>query len=174
MSIVRSRRVVGAVAVGSLLSASCSVSAAGPLSLTAKLPSGDSLQIDERCVPACAGDEKVEVVVKHTTSGAVQHVDVDLVQYRVDYAVDGVTVPFYGGKIGLPVAPGQERVMSLVVVGAAQRSAVWQAAASAPVTGSATLTIAGYDGNNEQIFLATTFAVRFGAIAASGAADAPK
>lgn len=144
----------------------------GNLALSARPSGGAELRVDDVCDPECAGSDKVDLHISYRSTGSVQQHKVELVQYRVDYALTGVAgaVPFYGGRSSFEVAPGEDKVQSLVVVGSVQRDFVRSAVGGAAVTGTATLTLAGYDHDNHQIFLDTSFVVRFGDETLGGAA----
>lgn len=141
------------------------------LSLTADANGGTLLRVDDVCAPECAGDLMINSHLSYHSTGSVQLVKVEIVQYRVDYALPGAAsdVPFYGGKTSFEIMPGETKVQSLVAVGSAQRDFVRRATGGAPVGGTGKLTLAGYDEDNHQVFIETGFEVRFSNETGTGA-----
>jgi hypothetical protein len=123
------------------------------------------LGIDTTCESSCADDGNVHAVIKYDNANMTRPAKdtVELDQYRVDYALRGVgNVQYFAAETGpVPIEPGGQQMLSLRIVGQAQRDAVRKAADGKPVSGTAKLQFAGYDFNNKQIFLETTFNVRF-------------
>lgn len=143
------------------------------LTVTAR-PNGGSLQVDDRCNPACAGADSVDVQIAYAKGTTPQQGNVQLLQYRVDYTLTGVRgdVPFYAGQTSFDLPPGGNQTQTVRAVGSAQRDFVRQAAGDAVVTGTAKLTLAGYDYDNRQVTIDAVFEVSFGRASGAGAADA--
>jgi hypothetical protein len=167
---VRGRR-ASLVGVGALLALSPVVLAAGcddtvDGDLSATTSAGGELVIDDVCSPSCGGSDSLDVQVSYAAEKTPQQGDVQLAEYRVDFTLPGVTgtVPFYAGTTTYALSPGKQATQTLLVVGTTQRQFVQQAIGSQSVAGTAKLTLAGYDFDNRQVFVTTTFAVRFGPI----------
>jgi hypothetical protein len=133
----------------------------GDLTVTA---TPGELTVDDVCIPSCAGGDSVTVNVAYAAAKTAQQGSVQLSQYRVDYALPGVSgVPFFAGPTEYNLEPGKGQSADLLVVGEAQRAFVDQATGGQSLTGTATLELAGYDFDNRQVFVSTTFNVTFGA-----------
>jgi hypothetical protein len=137
--------------------------------LTATTSAGGELVIDDVCTPSCVGNDSLEVQVAYASSKIPQQGDVQLVQYRVDFTLPGLsgTVPFYAGQTSFALSPGKSQSESLLVAGTTQRQFVQLAAGGRAVSGTAKLTLAGYDFDNRQVFVSTTFAVTFSPVSGS-------
>jgi hypothetical protein len=83
-------------------------------------------------------------------------------QYRVDYDLSGVgRVPYFAGVLELHVRADEDGSFVATLAGTAQREHVLQASPEDDVEGRATLTLAGYDSDDEQAFIETEIPIRF-------------
>ena len=88
---------------------------------------------------------------------------IELLQYRIDFALGSqlAGMPYFAGPLSLVMAPGQTQELKLTAAGAAQRAYVESVGGQTPLSGQAKLTLAGYDWDDRQVFLSSSFDVRF-------------
>ena len=98
---------------------------------------------------------------------------IDLLQYKIEYDLgDRVSaVPYFAGTTTLALKPGDTEPLQLTAAGAAQRSAVERAQGGQEITGNATVTVAGYDWDDRQVFVSLRFGVRFQPAMSSSSVD---
>ena len=88
--------------------------------------------------------------------------EVVLEQFRVDYALEGVDdVPYLAGVLEQHVRPDDDASFTVLLAGSAQREHVGSESPDDDVEGRATLTLAGYDSDDEQVFVEQEIAIRF-------------
>lgn len=87
---------------------------------------------------------------------------VELLQYRVDYDIPDLRakVPFFAAETAITLRPGGRVQISLPLVGRKQRSALTSGVTQLPMEGLVTLTLAGYDPQNENLTLSVDIPVR--------------
>jgi hypothetical protein len=128
------------------------------------------LRLSTLCEDAtCAEVEQVHVQIVFA-AGLPQTEEAELDEYRVDYELDGLkTPPYYAAKKKLLITPGETASLSLDVFGSAQRSFMIKELGHGTTTGTARLTYAGYDHDNNQILVKTRFEVAVGEIGLTSA-----
>lgn len=136
---------------------------------------GRALEDDLRM--SIAGEETA-VVVDLSCEACAAEVDVDvyfdpdaylnpddevvLEQFRVDYELPGVDdVPYLAGVLEQLVRPEDQANFVVLVAGSAQREHVRDESPEDDVEGRATLTLAGYDSDDAQVFVEKELAIRF-------------
>ncbi|MED5369988.1 MAG: hypothetical protein VX899_03155 [Myxococcota bacterium] len=126
--------------------------------LTACYTTGDALRltIDDPATvvidSVCSGCATTHTATLAYADGASGPSDAAFVfaQYRVDYALDdGSTVDFYADTLDGSVAEGEYVDFNFTVSGRTQRAYVFETYGSEEVYGTATLTVEGYDWNDE-------------------------
>lgn len=124
------------------------------LALTGCFSTGDALRltIDDPSEvvidTVCSGCSTQVAATIAYASGAPGPADAtfDLAQYRVDYTLeDGRPMDFFADAITGSVAEGETLSLSLAAGGRAQREIIFESFGSDPVTGTATVTLEGYD-----------------------------
>lgn len=97
---------------------------------------------------------------------------VEILQYRVDYKLlaphDLVAMPYFAGHLSLLVPVGEVGEFNLAAASDRQRAAIRARFGDDPVSGTATLMLAGYDLNNEQVFPKVDFEIFFGDFVVGG------
>ena len=136
-------------------------SGAGRLELSvtgAEMP----LVIPTGCEPAC-DQPVVAVSIRYPSETRPPIESIELLQYRIDYALDPVVgvVPYYADTVAVELKPGETRPLTLVVAGSAQRAAVTRALGAQAAAGQATISFAGYDWENGQVTTSSSFSIRF-------------
>jgi len=90
---------------------------------------------------------------------------VKIVQYRVDYHVgapyDDLEVPYFSGNTSVALAIGDTTSFNIVVAGDTQREFLRPRIGERQAEGRATLTLAGYDHNDELVMPAADFDIFF-------------
>jgi len=158
------------LALGVLLESGCS---SRPLEDDLRMSvtgQGQAVTVDLSC-DACAAE--VDVSAYFDPDAYLDPADeVVLQQFRVDYALDGVDqVPYLAGVLEQHVRPDDEASFVVSVAGSAQRAHVREASPDDDVEGRATLTLAGYDSDDQQAFVEADIAIRF--VHASAAVEEP-
>jgi hypothetical protein len=142
------------------------------------LASGCGRTLEEDLRISVAGEGRT-VVVELGCAECVPAVDVDVYfdpdaylaeddevvieQYRVDYDLSGLTgrVPYFAGVLELHVRADEDGSFAATLAGTEQREHVLEQSPEDDVEGRATLTLAGYDSENEQAFIETEIPIRF-------------
>ena len=122
------------------------------------------LEIDVTCVGECQSDSTVPFVVDYEQRGQDPSATVEFKQYRVDYKLDGVKgpVPYFADKIqDGEVGPGGSLPLLLTMVGSTQRKYVATHAQKGEASGTATVTLAGYDFLDSQVFITAVMKIHF-------------
>ncbi|MBA2321906.1 MAG: hypothetical protein H0V89_12220 [Deltaproteobacteria bacterium] len=116
---------------------------------------GGPAQVDVECANGgCETLETVAVTVTWTEDPLFLDDDqIEIAQYRIDYAVPGIEgIPFYAGYTTQFLTPGTTVTFDVPVVGGTQRELLAAAIdAGETLTGSATLTLGGWDHQGEII-----------------------
>lgn len=86
-----------------------------------------------------------------------------LLQYRIDYDLTGSSqkLPYYAEPLSVVIKPGETKELALPAAGDAQRDRLSTTFAGKSTRAKASLQLAGYDWDNEQIFVKTEFDVQF-------------
>jgi hypothetical protein len=89
--------------------------------------------------------------------------ELQLLQYRIDYEVTGakLELPYYAEPLALVIKPGEQKALMLNVAGQAQRDKLKAKLGSGTASAKASLQLAGYDWDNQQILIHTDFDVQF-------------
>ena len=108
--------------------------------------------MDTACSATCAGDA-VPVEVTFNESVLVDlTATVQLSEYKVEYKLDGTPaeVPYFAAaSLDQSLAVGDTAVFDIRIAGSVQRASLSSLAAGQPMSGTATLTFAGYDWNDD-------------------------
>lgn len=116
---------------------------------------GGPAQVDVACANGgCETLDTVAVTVTWTEDPLFLADDtIEIAQYRIDYVVPGIEeIPFYAGYTTQYLTPGATVTFDVPVVGGTQRELLGDAiGAGETVTGSATLTLGGWDHQGEVI-----------------------
>jgi hypothetical protein len=134
---------------------------------------GEPVTVPIGCESPCDGDARLDVELEYVDDFRTDDETFELVQYRVDYDLPGTDgdVPYFAGDRGLTLAPGDTASFSVKIAGDAQRQFLLQELGEDAygLEGRATLTLAGYDSLNAQVFIEGDFDVRFVDVAADAA-----
>lgn len=120
----------------------------------------------------CDGLEQLDATLTFDqqafVSGTAQ---VEILQYRVDYALNGLTdqPPYYAGRTDVLCDVGASQDFNVRAAGQAQRDWVYARYLGQQVDGHATLTLAGYDELNNQVEVSADFDISFGDFVTTGA-----
>lgn len=137
--------VLALVPLGAMLLPACAPTPADLVDLS--VADGGTVYIDTVCSTDCTGDT---VSVAATFQESVM-VDIDasiqLLQYKVEYVLDGVDTPvtYFADTTDQTISSGQTASFDIRMAAASQRALVSSLAGGQPVSGTATLTFAGYD-----------------------------
>jgi hypothetical protein len=119
------------------------------------------VQVDSACGQICGGADQTAVALEYPDQQYRADEIVQVLQYRVDYRLPNLRVPYFAGTVGAVIAPGDRASLLVTVAGTAQREDVFEAVGGDPVSGTATITFAGYDWDNGQFTTGAEFDVRF-------------
>lgn len=152
-----------ALGLGLLAAAGCSSDSAADRLRFNLNTGGGPVQVDTVCGGVCGGGDQLEVGIGYASEGARGDETIELHQYRVDYHEVRFVgeVPFFAGTLSVAIGPGENRTAVLTVAGTAQRNHIRDAIGGDPVSGTATLTFAGYDWDGEQFTAESVFDIRF-------------
>lgn len=172
---VRWQRVVGLVAVGG--------------SLAAALGGCDPVPIEERLEVRVLGDQPTVIDVScgadrclsHGATLGIEYGEtydpdeyVEFEQYRVDFELDsGEDLPFFAARHSFELRPGEGTMRTFILAGPAQLEAVAPDAFDRPVTGRATIALAGYAYDNAQVFVYADVDIELRDVADPGGPDEP-
>ncbi|MBN2800842.1 MAG: hypothetical protein JXX28_17025 [Deltaproteobacteria bacterium] len=128
---------------------------APPVEVDTVFAEGESFSLPELEV-------QVEYLAPATTSASVEIPSVAFSQFRVDYDLGlDAEVPFYANVISERVEQGGYTSVRIRAVGVDQVRWVNSRFAGAPVGGIATLTLAGYDSDDNVVLVDTLFDIAF-------------
>ena len=146
-----------------IAAAGCDATAADERVTVTPTAVGTATTIQTTCGDACEQDGVLDLDLAYADDYFPQDEVVELLQYRVDYYLDGfdTRVPYFAGRMQLKLEPGAETSVSLPIAGAAQRALVRQNAGKRTIYGTAEITLAGYDWDNKQVYLEFETPVRF-------------
>jgi hypothetical protein len=160
---VKSALLCGVSAVGLLWG--CSSSATEDLMKVTFAPYSTPVTVDTSCENSgCADWNRVAVTVEFDSDSYVaEDTQVDLEQYRIEYDLSDIEdeVPYFASPLEVSVVPDETTTFYVYVAGQTQRDFVRKAAGGKPVHGLALLTLAGYDQQDEQVFLEKGFDIEF-------------
>ena len=134
-----------------------------------------AVDVDTRCENGgCDSLEQVEASVSIDAHG---HADaaIEILQYRVDYDLVGVAeqVPYYASETNLTVSADTAATLTVNAAGERQREWIIARFGFDQLQGTATLTLAGYDQDDNVKQAEAEFAIRFGDLEdGSGGGDA--
>jgi hypothetical protein len=120
------------------------------------------LKIQTGCAEECERPV-VAVEIRYPKETYPELDTIELLQYRVEFSLDSGLgdVPYYAGPLALMIAPDDSQELKLTAAGDAQRELVEQTFGQKAVSGEAKVTLAGYDWEDRQVFVSSTFDVRF-------------
>lgn len=116
----------------------------------------------------CDGLEQLEaeLTFEEGTGFIPSDATVEILQYRVDYDLDGLEVeeqpPFYAGVTTVLVTVGETVTFNVRAAGQRQRDWMLSHFGADQFDGEATITLAGYDHRNEIVFADAPFDISFG------------
>lgn len=125
------------------------------------------VQVDVDCLNG--GCESIEELAGELTysdeEATAVDAEVEILQYRIDYALaaphDDVDLPYFAGHVALTVKVGETVGFNVVAAGEKQRQFILARYPDDQLRGTATLTLAGYDQQNEQVFPRADFDIYF-------------
>ncbi|MCB9779807.1 MAG: hypothetical protein H6742_14675 [Alphaproteobacteria bacterium] len=132
--------------------------------LEISLVNGTAVTVDMVCDAAgCAGDDVEAEVTFDAGLGVDDGAIVYVYEYRVDYAFANTsdTAPFFADLVEFEVPVEGTTAFTFDAAGTAQRDWVYGWAQNPTEAGTATLTIAGYDHNDDVFEASTEFSVSF-------------
>ncbi|MFT4975976.1 MAG: hypothetical protein ACI8S6_001871 [Myxococcota bacterium] len=132
------------------------------------------IDVDSNCTGGCGGDILAVTVAIAEDISAGAGAELDLRQYRVDYAIPSLTdegeeVPYFAAALSTEtiIGFGESITLTLQPVGNSQRAWVYSRAGSALISGTATLKLEGYDQRGELVTIESgAFTVTFSDVAA--------
>lgn len=149
------------VLAGSTLLGCSDISSAGRIELSIT-DADEPLIVSTGCEPAC--DRPVlSVSLRYTSEMHPSAESIELLQYRIDYALDPAVgdVPFYADTVAVELKPGETKTLTLAAAGSAQRAFLTRALGAQAAAGQATINFAGYDWEDRQVITSSTFSIRF-------------
>jgi hypothetical protein len=130
------------------------------------VPYSTPVKVDTFCDNGgCVGKKELTGDVSFNTNSYVaEGTTVEFQQYRVDYVLTDIAkeVPFFAAPIEFSVSPKQTGNFTILAAGRAQRTFVYKAVGTKRIEGKATLTMAGYDNHEKQVFIDKQFDISFG------------
>lgn len=97
---------------------------------------------------------------------------VEILQYRVDYQLaapnDLIAMPYFAGHLAFELPVGESAEFSVAAAADRQRDFILERLPGQAVAGTATLMLAGYDLQNEQVFPRAQFEIFFGDFVVGG------
>lgn len=127
--------------------------------------SGAPVQVDTRCDNGgCESGDRVDLVVgiRNDDQPAAT---VEVQQYRVSYDLPDVApevVPYFAAELEVSIVAGSPATLSVKAVGQRQREWILSRAGYDQIDGTATVTLAGYDQDDEVVEAQVDFAIAFG------------
>jgi hypothetical protein len=142
--------------------------------LRVRFPDASRVEVDVDCGGGCGGTSRLGVEIEYDAEFRPDDETVELLQYRIDYELDGLDEqpPFFADEQGIALTPGDVVSFDVTPAGPAQREFVREQADGESVSGVATITFAGYDYDDAQIFIEADFPIRFSDLNPSEADDA--
>jgi hypothetical protein len=130
--------------------------------LDVALESSEAILIRFDCAASCP-DPTLMLTIDYPQASYNPADTLQLLQYRVDYDVTGskLELPYYAESLSLVIKPGDQKALSLKAAGQAQRDKLRAKLGSSSGSARASLQIAGYDWDNQQVFIHTDFDVQF-------------
>jgi hypothetical protein len=129
-------------------------------------PYSTPVTVDVKCENGgCSGEERISAKVAFDPDTYVpEGTRVEFEQYRVEYDLADVEdeVPYFANPLDLVVLPEETTAFYVYAAGQTQRDFVREAVGLETVRGTALLTLAGYDNQDEQVFLEKEFDISFG------------
>jgi hypothetical protein len=123
------------------------------------------VEVDTRCDNGgCDGSEQIEVRIKVEDDAPGSDAEVEILQYRVDYSLFSVEgeVPYYANVTSVRVAAEEPAEFNVRAAGQRQRDRITSQFGYDQIDGIGTLTLAGYDQDNEIVLAEAQFDILFG------------
>lgn len=128
--------------------------------VTIRLADSGPVIVDSACTGDCI--DPVTLEVEFAENIAVDpDARISVEQYKVEYAIEAVDVDFFADTISLSVAPGDTGTAEVLPASWEQQDQVYAQVGGDPVSGSATLTVAGHDWNDDVFTVSTRFDITF-------------
>ena len=135
---------------------------------------GGPFAIDTLCDNGgCEADSALWASVAYDEAGGVvPDASVELLQYRVDYVVEGLAepVPYLAGGLAVRVLAGAETSFALVLAAYRQREHLLEHLGQEAVEGRASVTLEGYDAGDLLVRLRAELAITAGDLVTGGGA----
>jgi hypothetical protein len=129
-------------------------------------PNSTPVKVDTFCDNGgCSGEEKLTVRVEFDDDAYVaEDTEVAFEQYRIDYQLDEVSrdIPYFASPIRASLVPDDTTTVAVSASGKTQRTFVYKAVGDKVVKGTAYLTLAGYDDDDEVVMIEKSFDISFG------------
>jgi hypothetical protein len=127
------------------------------------------VEVDTRCETECGGSDQLQVDVGISNEGRRDSA-VEIRQYRVDYELLDVQgqVPFYADEMLQEVTVESPATFSVRAAGSIQREWIVKQFGYDRIDGTATLTLAGHDEDDQLVLAEASFAIAFGDFAVAG------
>ncbi len=119
-----------------------------------------SVQIDSSCSGDCIDEVTLQVTFEEDIAVDLSS-QISIEQYRVDYTLSDVQLTYFADTTSLRVTSGQVGYVDIMPASWEQQEEVVDAVGDAYVSGTATLTAAGYDWRDEVFTVSTDFAISF-------------
>jgi hypothetical protein len=114
------------------------------------------------CAAGCPAST-VTLAIEYPVASYNPEDTLQLLQYRIDYDVTGskLELPYYAEPMSLVIKPGDQKELMLTAAGQAQRDSLEAKLGSSTASGKASIQLAGYDWDNQQVFIHADFDVQF-------------
>lgn len=124
------------------------------------LSDGTSVELDSSCIGDCIDEVTLQVTFEEHLAVDLDE-QVEFLQYKVDYAIEGVTITSFADETSLTVGTASTGFVDFLPASWIQQDEVYEAVGGDPISGTATVTLAGYDWRNENLLVSTSFEVSF-------------
>jgi len=141
-----------------LVSTGCSAAATDLV--TINLADTDSVTVDSACTGDCVDTVTLQVDFAEDIAVDLSS-QISIEQYKVEYAFDAMTVDFFADTTTLTLGSGETSYVDVYPASWEQQDQVYAEVGGDAVTGTATLTAAGYDWNDEVFTVSTQFSLTF-------------
>lgn len=136
----------------------CSPAATDLVSIA--LSDTSSVELDSDCFGDCIDEVSLQVTFEeHIAVDPTEQVE--FLQYKVDYAFDGVQVSSLADTTSATVSSGETGFIDFLPASWEQQDEVYAAVGGDYLSGTGVLTLEGYDWRNELLSVTTQFTISF-------------
>ena len=130
--------------------------------LEVEVDSTEATVVRFECAASCTAST-VTLTINYPLASYNPDDTLQLLQYRIDYDVSGskLTLPYYAEPMSLVIKPGDDKEVTLTAAGQAQRDRLEAKLGASTGSAKASIQLAGYDWDNQQVFIHADFDVQF-------------